>query len=146
MLVKITTTEIDINNELKSLQGNLNIGGIASFIGTVRGDNSLHSLTLEHYPNMTEKKLTKIAQIAKQKFSVNDIIIIHRVGEILIGDAIVFVGSNSPHRDDCQNAVAFIMDYLKTDAPFWKMEKYNNGETKWIEQKQIDIDKKNYWG
>ena len=146
MKVIVSENKIDLSAETNELTGQSEVGGIATFVGVVRDKTGdLHSLTLEHYPAMTKKKLTDIAETAMKKFDINDITINHRYGEMVVGETIVFVGATSPHRADCQNAVAFVMDYLKTDAPFWKMETYKDGSSKWVEQRQSDIDSKDKW-
>ncbi|MGB1360556.1 MAG: molybdenum cofactor biosynthesis protein MoaE [Alphaproteobacteria bacterium] len=147
MRIIVSDNKIDIGAEINTLKQNADgVGAIATFIGTVRDKTGdLHSLTLEHYPNMTEGKLTAIAETAMEKFNLMNITIYHRYGEMLVGEDIVFVGATSPHRQDCQSAVSFVMDYLKTDAPFWKMETFKDGSTKWVDQKQEDLDKKDSW-
>ena len=146
MKIVVSEKPIDIGSETNNLTGQNEVGGIATFVGVVRDKTGdLHSLTLEHYPEMTEKKLTEIANIAMEKFDINDITINHRIGEMLVGETIVFVGATSPHRVDCQSAVAFVMDYLKTEAPFWKMETYKDGKTKWVEQRQSDLNAQKNW-
>ena len=102
------------------------------------------SVTLEQYPGMTEKSLSKIIIQAKERWSIGRVKIIHRVGELFIGDQIVFVGVTSKHREDAFAANEFIMDYLKVQAPFWKKEACNNG-TNWLGAKSSDEKKAAKW-
>ena len=102
------------------------------------------SLTLEHYSGMTEKSLAKIISTAKDRWRIGRVKVIHRVGELFIGDQIVFVGVTSKHRQDAFAANEFIMDYLKVQAPFWKKEKTNQGEY-WLNAKTSDENKAAKW-
>lgn len=123
-------------------------GAIVTFTGIVRElvtkDNSLKSLYLEHYPGMTEKALSKIAEQARERWPLENIVICHRVGKLSLNDNIVFVGVGSAHRVAAFEAAQFIMDYLKKDAPFWKKEVSTAGEN-WVEQKQSDLDAADNW-
>lgn len=122
-------------------------GAVVTFTGKVRNHNlgdSVKTLTLEHYPGMTEKMLQVIADEARQRWSLQRISIIHRVGELYPGDEIVFVGVTSSHRSTAFTAAEFIMDYLKTKAPFWKKESLAKGE-RWVETKKSDEDAANRW-
>ncbi|WP_340616733.1 molybdopterin synthase catalytic subunit MoaE [Xenorhabdus entomophaga] len=122
-------------------------GAVVTFTGKVRNHNlgdSVKTLTLEHYPGMTEKMLQVIADEARQRWSLQRISIIHRVGELYPGDEIVFVGVTSSHRSTAFTAAEFIMDYLKTKAPFWKKESFAKGE-RWVETRKSDEDAANRW-
>ena len=122
------------------------IGTIVTFTGLVReftqGKNV--DLFLEHYPQMTEKVLNDIIAQAKQRWPILNACIIHRIGHLALGEQIVFVGVNSPHRRDAFLACEFIMDFLKTDAPFWKKEITQNSE-RWLEAKTSDEQAKKRW-
>lgn len=132
-------------------QDNLTDGAVVTFTGRVRNNNngnSVTSLTLEHYPGMTEKSLANIILQAKERWHIGRVKVIHRIGELNIGDQIVFVGVTSKHRQDAFAANEFIMDYLKVSAPFWKKEKISNaGKTSenWLAAKASDNDKAELW-
>ncbi|AOM40775.1 molybdopterin synthase catalytic subunit MoaE [Xenorhabdus hominickii] len=122
-------------------------GAVVTFTGKVRNHNlgdSINALTLEHYPGMTEKMLQDIADEARRRWPLQRISIIHRVGKLYPGDEIVFVGVTGSHRSMAFTAAEFIMDYLKTKAPFWKKECLAEGE-RWVETKQSDQDAANRW-
>lgn len=123
-------------------------GAIVTFTGIVRElentDASLDALYLEHYPGMTEKALEKIANQARQRWELGNIVIAHRVGTLPLNENIVFVGVGSAHRVNAFEAAQFVMDYLKRDAPFWKKEISSQGES-WVEQKQSDLDAAEDW-
>jgi molybdopterin synthase catalytic subunit len=127
--------------------GQPNIGALVSFVGQVRDINdgsSVNTLTLEHYPEMTEKALLKIEAEAKSRWDLIDSLIIHRVGTLQAQDQIVLVLVASAHRGDAFSACEFIMDYLKTSAPFWKKEATSQGE-RWVEAKLSDDVAKERW-
>ncbi len=134
----------EVNRELCA--GRSDVGALASFIGLVRDmpQNRLQKMTLEHYPGMTEKSLEKIAETARQRWKILDIAIIHRVGELKPADQIVLVSVVSAHRKAAFAACEFIMDYLKTDAPFWKKETNEQGEN-WVEAKASDHEARGKW-
>ncbi|MCP3673262.1 MAG: molybdenum cofactor biosynthesis protein MoaE [Gammaproteobacteria bacterium] len=150
----ISVQEEDFSNnelfeQLKLNAGN-NAGAICSFTGLVRevdqkDQSKLIALSLEHYPGMTEKALSAIAEDAKNKFSLSSIIIVHRVGKLSVGERIVYVGTSSVHRKSAFDGCEYIMDFLKNDAPFWKKEFREDGCEKWIEQKQTDRDAVQKW-
>ncbi len=123
-------------------------GAIVTFTGIVRelelSDDKLDALFLEHYPGMTEKALEGIANKARDRWSLGNIVISHRVGRLNLNENIVFVGVGSAHRVNAFEAAQFIMDYLKKEAPFWKKEISSAGET-WVEQKQSDLDAADTW-
>lgn len=123
------------------------IGGLVSFIGLMRDHNEgrrISSLYLEHYPAMTEKALTTIASQASERWSLEAVTIIHRVGELYPGDQIVLVLTAAPHRAEAFAACEFIMDYLKTRAPFWKKERTDRGEH-WVEARRGDDEAAGRW-
>lgn len=122
-------------------------GAIVTFTGIVRelkGDAILEAMYLEHYPGMTEKALLKIAMQARQRWTLGNIVIVHRIGRLRLNDNIVFVGVGGAHRSESFQAAEFIMDYLKRDAPFWKKEITTEGEY-WVEAKQTDLDAADNW-
>ena len=141
MIIRIQDEDFDIaavNREL--LAGRTDVGAIASFIGLVRDlkDDPLQQMTLEHYPGMTEKALQNIVSKAQKRWEIVDLAIIHRVGALRPSDQIVLVSVLSAHRADAFDACEFIMDYLKTDAPFWKKEISDQG-SKWVKSRKSDI-------
>jgi len=143
----VQKADFDLSTEVKlARENNSATGAIVSFVGTVRnlGDDSLSSMTLEHYPQMTEKSLKAIALKARDNWDIQAITIIHRIGELKVSDQIVLVITTSKHRSDAFDSCHFIMDYLKTDAPFWKKESINNEES-WVESRESDKDQKNRW-
>jgi len=145
--IVVQTEDFDLTTEVELIKSySPNVGAIVSFIGTVRDLNneSLVSLTLEHYPEMTEKSLESIANKARDKWELQSITIIHRVGTLCIGDQIVLVITTSEHRQEAFDSCNFIMDYLKTDAPFWKKE-ISDKEEKWVESRETDEKQKSRW-
>ena len=146
-MIKVQEDDFDLNLEIKNITShNKNIGGVASFIGIVRDNENekLKSMTLEHYPIMTEKMLEKINSEAKSRWKLIDSIIIHRFGKLYPGDQIVLVATFSQHRKDALEACEFLIDWLKTKAPFWKLETTNNGES-WVKEKNSDLKAANKW-
>jgi molybdopterin synthase catalytic subunit len=146
-LISVQTEDFNIDTIINDLtKDRKDIGAIVSFIGLVRDlpDQSLQSMTLEHYPAMTEKALKGIVDTAMQRWDINDVAVIHRVGELKPADRIVLVVTLSAHRQDAFSAAEYIMDYLKTRAPFWKKETTNNGEH-WVEAKTSDDDATSRW-
>lgn len=121
------------------------VGAIVTFTGLVRDQTTgdFEGLFLEHYPGMTEQALLSIAEQACDRWAVNRLAIVHRVGRLLLADNIVYVGVSSPHRAEAFEAAQFVMDYLKRDAPFWKKEL--GADAKWVEQKQSDLDQAAGW-
>jgi molybdopterin synthase catalytic subunit len=119
---------------------------MASFIGFCRDeDGTLETLELEHYPGMAERKLEAIAREAAQRFGLDGISIVHRHGRILPGEVIVFAAATSRHREAAFDGARFVMDYLKTDAPFWKKEHRKDGSTGWVTAKDADDAAKARW-
>ncbi|CDG17165.1 molybdopterin synthase catalytic subunit MoaE [Xenorhabdus doucetiae] len=122
-------------------------GAVVTFTGKVRNHNlgdQVKALTLEHYAGMTEKMLQQIVDKARQRWPLQRVSVIHRIGELYPGDEIVFVGVTSSHRNMAFMATEFIMDYLKTQAPFWKKESLAEGK-RWVETRQSDHDAANRW-
>ena len=142
--ISVQEDDFDVTSELDALKDD-KTGAIASFIGTVRdSDGHLKSLTLEHYPEMTERQITRIAEQACQKWPLSAVRIIHRIGRLLPQDNIVLVAAASAHREAALDAVHFMMDYLKTDAPFWKSEETEKG-INWVSAHSKDDDAKDKW-
>jgi len=133
MKISIQKEEFDLGGEVKAISGNPKIGAVASFIGLVRDVQ----MTLEHYPGMTERAIEKIVEEAKGRWQVMDCTVIHRYGALKPNDQIVLVAVASAHRGDAFAACEFIMDYLKTRAPFWKKEQTAEG-ARWVEAKLSD--------
>ncbi len=120
-------------------------GAVASFTGLVRSDDGVTALALEHYPGMTEKALNALADAALDRWPLAGVIIVHRVGKLLSGDRIVFVGTASAHRAAALEACAFLIDRLKTDAPFWKKEWLADGSSRWVDARESDDDAAQRW-
>jgi molybdopterin synthase catalytic subunit len=141
MKVSVQETDFDAGAELKMLAlEDVGTGAIVSFVGRVRvnkDSDSVHAMTLEHYPTMTLKALERIVNEACERWEVRDATVIHRVGRLPPGGQIVFVAVASSHRGDAFAACEFIMDYLKTRAPFWKREETAKGE-RWVEAQESD--------
>jgi len=140
-IVRVQEADFDTGRELDALcAGRKDVGALASFTGLVRDANDgrgVSAMTLEHYPGMTEKALEAICAEAAQRWDILDTLVIHRVGELQPGDRIVLVGVTSAHRGEAFAACEFIMDYLKTRAPFWKKEATPEGE-RWVEARATD--------
>ena len=148
MAVRVQTEDFDVGVEVNAMRlSNPNIGALVSFVGQVRdlndGDN-VASMTLDHYPGMTEKSLESIVEQAKNRWAIEDALVVHRVGELKPLDQIVLVLVASAHRKDAFTACEFMMDYLKTEAPFWKKEQTPSGE-RWVEAKDSDDQAKSRW-
>lgn len=138
MNVSVQTADFDPGVEIAALSaGSDDAGAVASFLGLVRCDGGLLEMTLEHYPGMTEKALAAIVAEAGLRWTLLRVRVIHRVGPLRPGERIVFVGVASRHRGDAFDACAFIMDYLKTRAPFWKREITSSG-ARWVDARESD--------
>lgn len=148
MTVRVQTEDFDVGFEVNQLRNaRRDIGAIVSFVGQVRDLNdgdTVTQLTLEHYPGMTEKALETIVQQVKTRWDFFDALIIHRVGALKPTDQIVLVAISGAHRGEAFKACEFIMDFLKTEAPFWKKEVTQDGEH-WLEAKQSDDDARERW-
>ncbi|CAB5501045.1 Molybdopterin synthase catalytic subunit MoaE (EC 2.8.1.12) [uncultured Gammaproteobacteria bacterium] len=141
--IVVQEKDFDLSTEVALAQANDgNIGAVVSFVGLVRdlNDTPIQKMTLEHYPGMTEKALQSIVDKARNQWSIGNITIIHRVGDLAVNDQIVLVVTTSKHRKNAFDACEFIMDYLKTQAPFWKKEVSKEGG-KWVEAKDSDQDR-----
>ncbi len=148
MAVRIQTEDFDAGAEIARLRaGNTAVGAVASFVGVVRDRNdgdAVATLTLEHYPGMTEKAIERIVAEASSRWSIIDVTVIHRVGELKPLDQIVLVVVAGGHRGDAFAACEFIMDYLKTRAPFWKKERTPEG-ARWVDARAADDDAAERW-
>jgi len=148
MPVRIQVQDFDVARELAALRaGDARVGAVAAFIGTVRDVNeasAVATMTLEHYPGMTEKALQAIVDEAKARWDIHDALVIHRIGELKPTDQIVLAGVTSAHRGDAFAACEFIMDYLKTRAPFWKKEVTPSG-ARWVDARTSDDDAAARW-
>jgi molybdopterin synthase catalytic subunit len=148
MSVRVQFEDFDTGAEIARLrQGNPRVGAVVAFVGTVRDLNEgqgVASLTLEHYPGMTEKSLAAIADEARARWQIEDLVIVHRVGELHPTDQIVLVAVASPHRGEAFAACEFLMDYLKTRAPFWKKEATPDGG-RWVEARDSDEQAARRW-
>jgi molybdopterin synthase catalytic subunit len=135
--VRVSDEPFDAGAELDRLAV-AGVGGIASFIGVVRGDGGLTTLNLDHYPAMTERALRALAETAEARWDLAAVTLIHRVGVMVPGDRIVFVGTASAHRAAALESCAFLIDRLKTEAPFWKREMFADGRAEWVEARETD--------
>ena len=146
--ILVQEADFDAGTELVLLS-NMDTGGIASFIGVVRasGDDAgrITALTLQHYPGMAEKSIERIVAGAEGRWPLTGCTVIHRVGRLLAGEQIVFVGAASPNRKAALQATAFLIDWLKTRAPFWKAEEYTSGQTKWVDARAGDAVAADAW-
>jgi molybdopterin synthase catalytic subunit len=149
MTVRVQTDDFDLTAEVAALRAqNPKVGAIACFVGTVRDLNdgaSVAAMELEHYPGMTEKALESIAAEARRRWPGSDILIVHRVGKLYPLDQIVLAAATAAHRHDAFAACEFVMDYLKTQAPFWKKETTEAGE-RWVDARVSDDAALARWG
>lgn len=148
MTIRVQQEDFDLGAELLALRvGNPKIGAIASFLGLVRDMNegdAVAGMSLEHYPGMTEKALERIVEQAKTRWNIFDALVIHRVGDLKPTDQIVMVAVTGAHRGEAFAACEFIMDYLKTEAPFWKREQTPSG-ARWVDARESDEQAKERW-
>jgi molybdopterin synthase catalytic subunit len=148
MPVRVQSDDFDVSRELAALRGrDPRVGAVAAFVGTVRDVNEqarVTTMTLEHYPGMTEKTLARIVDEAKRRFDIVDALIVHRVGALAPSDQIVLAAATSAHRGDAFAACEFLMDFLKTQAPFWKREQTPDG-ARWVEARASDDDAAARW-
>jgi len=149
MTVRVQTEDFDLTTEVAALRAqNPKIGAVACFVGTVRDLNdgsAVETMELEHYPGMTEKSLEAIVEAARGRWTGTEVLIIHRVGKLYPLDQIVLVATTSAHRGDAFASCEFVMDYLKTQAPFWKKEKTEQGE-RWVDARVTDDAALARWG
>jgi molybdopterin synthase catalytic subunit len=147
-IVRVQAEDFDTGRELEALtRGRVDVGALASFVGLVRDANDgrpIAGMTLEHYPGMTEKALEEICREAQSRWDLIETLVVHRVGPLVPGERIVLVGVSSAHRGDAFAACEFIMDYLKTRAPFWKREETPEGP-RWVEARASDDHAADRW-
>ena len=148
MPIRIQTADFDLSTEIAALRlSNPLVGAVVSFVGTVRDLNegaSVAEMALEHYPGMTEKALEKIVCAASARWDIFDALVIHRVGPLLPLEQIVLVAVTAKHRGAAFAACEFIMDYLKTEAPFWKKEQTPDG-ARWVDARESDTQARAKW-
>lgn len=143
--IRIQKKNFDPGAEIAALSAvKANVGAIASFIGVVRGDDGLAAMTLDHYPGMCEREIAAHVAEARKRWPILALRVVHRVGRLTPGENIVFVGVASSHRGAAFEAAEFLMDYLKTRAPFWKLEERASGAT-WVEAKAQDDESVRRW-
>jgi molybdopterin synthase catalytic subunit len=140
-MIRVQERPIDVAAELAALSaGRTDIGAVASFLGLVRdvaGEQAISAMTLEHYPGMTERKLAEIEAEARRRWPLQACLIVHRYGRMLPGETIVLVATASPHRAAALEACAFLIDWLKTKAPFWKLEE-TGADRRWVAARDSD--------
>ena len=148
-MIRVQSADFDVGLELKKLtEGNRKVGAVTSFVGLVRDiaeKDTISAMFLEHYPGMTEKQLADIENEANQRWDLNSSLIIHRYGRLEPGDNIVLVACASAHRESAFDACHFLIDWLKTKAPFWKLEETSEGG-RWVEAKTKDDIATARWG
>jgi molybdopterin synthase catalytic subunit len=148
MAVRVQREDFDVGAEIARLRaGNPRVGAVASFVGVVRDLNEgadVATMSLEHYPGMTEKALAAIVEQARARWDLYDVLVVHRIGELKPADQIVLVVVTSAHRGDAFAACEFVMDYLKTEAPFWKKETTPDG-TRWVDARESDDAARGRW-
>ncbi len=141
--IRIQAKPFDLANEVELLSRG-DVGAVATFTGHVRGDGGLTALLLEHYPGMTEREIARAAAEAERRWPLLGVTIVHRVGELKPGDPIVLVAVAAAHRADAFAACEFLMDHLKTKAPFWKQERCG-AQTRWVDAKASDDEAAKRW-
>ena len=143
--IRLQRADFDPGAELAALtDGKGTTGAVASFIGLVRGDDGLIAMTLDHYPGMCESEIAAHVAEARKRWPILNLRIVHRVGRLAPGERIVFVGVASSHRHAAFHAAEFLMDYLKTRAPFWKLEERPSGAN-WVEARSEDDESIKRW-
>jgi molybdopterin synthase catalytic subunit len=149
-MIRVQAADFDCGAETAALAaGRSDIGGIGSFIGVVRGTaggRPIVSMTLEHYPGMTERALEAIVRSAEQRWHLQGCTVIHRVGRLRPGENIVLVLAAAPHRQAALEATAYLIDWLKTRAPFWKRESFADGTQHWVDAREADDEAAARWG
>ena len=145
--VRVQADDFEVGAEMAALAGNGDTGAVATFLGCVRDESGrLEALELEHYPGMAEAQIGDVATAAAERWPLDALTIVHRHGRIAPGGRIVWVAASSRHRDAAFDAVRYVMDYLKTDAPFWKKEWLRGGEDGgWVEAKATDDATRDRW-
>jgi molybdopterin synthase catalytic subunit len=146
MGIRIQRGDFDVTAEIAALTaGRTDVGAIVTFTGRVRGEGGISALTLEHYPGMTEAELERIEAEAQSRWPLEASLVLHRIGELEPGDNIVLVVTVSAHRSAAFEAAGFLMDYLKTRAPFWKKETDSSGNEVWVEAREGDEEAARRW-
>ncbi|HVY42053.1 MAG TPA: molybdopterin synthase catalytic subunit MoaE [Hyphomicrobiaceae bacterium] len=149
MAVRVQRDDFDLGAEVKRLTaGRTDVGAIVTFTGTVREDDNgrpIESMTLEHYPGMTEAELERVEAEAQRRWPLQASLIVHRYGELRPGDNIVLVVTASAHRHAAFEAASFLMDYLKSKAPFWKKEVLRDGSGRWVDARESDEEALQRW-
>lgn len=144
--IRVGEASFDLAAETARLTGNrVDVGGLASFVGVCRGDDGLAAMVLEHYPGMTERAIGRIAAEACARWPLTGCTVVHRVGRLRPGDPIVLVLTASAHRTAALESCAFLIDWLKTGAPFWKREEFADGRARWVEAKTEDDEAAARW-
>ena len=144
-MIRVQREAFDVGREIAALTaGNTRIGGVASFVGLVRDLGGLRSMTLEHYPGMTERQLERIDAEARRRWPLEASLIVHRYGRLEPGDPIVLTITASAHRQAAFDSCNFLMDWLKTEAPFWKREEDRDGE-RWVAARTDDDEARDRW-
>lgn len=137
--IRVEEAVFDVAAEIAALTaGRTDVGGLGLFVGVCRGDDGLAAMVLEHYPAMTEAAIARIAAEAEGRWPLTGCTVIHRVGRITPGDPIVLVATASAHRAAALESCAFLIDWLKTRAPFWKREEFADGTERWVEAREAD--------
>jgi molybdopterin synthase catalytic subunit len=145
--LRVQEADFDVSAELAALTaGRTEIGGIGCFVGVVRSGGDLATMTLEHYPGMTERAIGRIADEAERRWKLLGCTVIHRVGRLAPGAQIVLVLAAAAHRAEALEATAFLIDWLKTKAPFWKREEFADGSGQWVDAKETDDAASTRWG
>jgi len=144
ILVRVEKADFDVGAELARLEA-LGGGGVASFTGIVRGGGGLTALELEHHPGITRAMMTRIAEQAATRWPLLGVTAIHRHGRLAPGERIVLAAAASPHRAAALEATAFLIDWLKTRAPFWKKEYFADGTSRWVEARVADDEAAKKW-
>ena len=145
-MIRVQEEDFDVGAEFARLtDGRTDVGGVASFVGIVRdAAGAVNAMTLEHYPGMTERELEKIEAEARRRWPLQDVLIVHRYGRLEPGERIVLVLTASGHRNAALESCQFLIDWLKTNAPFWKLEEGESGGT-WVEARQSDAAAAKRW-
>lgn len=148
MRITVQEAPFDLGAETNAFAaGHTDMGAVVTFTGVVRDlpDDPLVAMEIEHYPGMTEAALTDIATRAQERWNLGDVLVIHRFGRMAPGEAIMMVATAAPHRRDAFEAAEYLMDFLKSRAPFWKREITANGASEWVEVKDADEDALSRW-
>ena len=150
VLIQVQTNPLDMTALMRHASlSEQDFGAQVTFTGWVRQHDYVTPIThlhLEHYPQVTEAEIARIVDTCLHKWPVNEVVVVHRVGKIAVGEAIVFVLTQASHRSDAYAANEYLMDYLKTTAPFWKQECFVDGSTHWVAAKASDVARQHTWG